>query len=232
MFTYTYEPRYGDFKDFEYLKRPALLDMVQDISTKEADYCGYGINKLREINMAWLMQGINIRFEKPAKILKPVTVETAVQSLKGIVSERCCILKQDGEVVAKTIANWFTFDTEKMKVCRIPEEMHSCYTLHDFEDDFFSYRKPAILNDVEVAYTIKVSNRDIDTNKHLNNQKAAELLMDALPFDYDFKDLRILYKKSAYLGDELEVCVKKTEIGYYVHLQTSDKQVCVVGEFE
>ena len=232
MFTYTYEPRYGDFKDFVNLKKSVLLDIVQDISTKEAASCGYSIHKLREMNMAWLIQGINIRFEKPAEILKSVTVETAVQSLKGVVSERGCILKQEGEVIAKTIANWFTFDTERMRVCRIPEEMHNCYTLHDFEDDFFEYKKPTILNDVEVAYKIRISNRDIDTNKHLNNQKSAELLMDALPFDYDFKDLRILYKKSAFLGDELEVCVQKTDKGYYVHLQTLDQQVCVVGEFE
>ena len=232
MFTYTYETRYGDFKDFENLKKGALLDIVQDISTKEADFCGYGVEQLREMNLAWLMQGINVCFEKPAKILKPIVVETAVQGIKGVISERGCILKQDGEVVAKTIANWFTFNTEKMRVCKIPEEIHNCYTLHNFNDIFFTYKKPEILNNVDVAYKIRVSNKDIDTNKHLNNQKGAELLMDALPFEYDFKNLRILYKKSAFLGDELEVCVQKNENGYYVHLQTTDKQVCVVGEFE
>jgi len=232
MFSYTYEMRYGDFKDFEYLKKTSLLDVVQDISTKEADYCGYGMERLRKMNIAWLMQGINVHFEKPAKILKPVTAETAVKCLKGVVSERGCILKQDGEVIAKTIASWFTFNTEKMRVCKIPEELHSCYELHDFKDEFFTYIKPEILTDVDVKYTIRVSNRDIDTNNHLNNQKGAELLIDALPFDYDFKDMRILYKKSAFLGDELQVCVKETEKGYFVHLQTADKQICVAGEFE
>ena len=232
MFTYTYETRYGDFKDYEVIKKGTVLDIVQDISTKEADYCGYSIQKMRELNMAWLMQGINVHFVKPIKILKPITVETAVQSLKGVVSERCCVLKQDGEVVAKTIANWFIFNTEKMRVSKIPDEMHNCYTLHDFNDDFFSYKKPEIFEDAEIMYTIRVSNKDIDTNKHLNNQKAADLLMDALPFEYEFSHMRILYKKATYLGDELEVCVKRTEKGYYVHLQTTDKQVCVVGEFE
>lgn len=232
MFTYTYETRYGDFKDFEVIKRGTILDIVQDVSTKEADFCGFSIQKMREINMAWLMQGINVHFVKPVKILKPITAETAVQSLKGVISERGCILKQDGEVVAKTIANWFTFNTEKMRVCKIPEELHNCYKLHDFEDDFFNYKKPEIAEDSDVAYTIKVSNKDIDTNMHLNNQKAADLLMDALPFDYDFKHMKILYKKATYLGDELQVCVKKTEKGYLVHLQTADRQICVAGEFE
>ena len=67
---------------------------------------------------------------------------------------------------------------------------------------------------------------------HMNNQKSAELLMDALPFDYRFTTATILYRKAAFLGDELEVCVNKTESGYYVHLQTKNKEISVVGTFE
>lgn len=232
MFTYTYETRYGDFKDFETVKTGTILDIVQDVSTKEADSCGYSIQRLREMNMAWLMQGINVYFEKPVRINTPIEVETAVQSLKGAVSERGCILRQNGEVVAKTIANWFTFNSEKMRVCRIPAELHECYVCHDFKDSFFSYKRPPVFEIENPEYSVRVSNKDIDTNKHLNNQKAADLLMDALPFDFNFNYLGILYKKATYLGDELEVCIKETEKGYYVHLQNKDKELCVAGVFE
>ena len=33
------------------------------------------------------------------------------------------------------------------------------------------------------------------------------------------------------LGDELEVCIKKLTDGYYVHLQTNEKEICVAGTF-
>jgi len=232
MFTHIYNTRYGDYKDYDTVKVGTVLDIVQDISTKEAESCGYGINKLREINIAWLMQGINVRFEKPVKISKPIEVSTAIKSLKGVISERGCLLKQDGEIVAKTIANWFTFDTKKMRACRVPKEMHDCYTCYDFKDSFFEYVRPAILEIEKPKYVVRVGNKDLDTNKHLNNQKAADLLMDALPYEFDFNNLGILYKKAAYLGDELEVCVKEIEKGYYVHLQTNESQVCVAGVFE
>ena len=232
MFTHTYETRSGDYKDFETVKVGTVLDIVQDISTKEADFCGFGIDKMRGLNMAWLMQGINLTFIKPVKTHTPIEAFTAVQRLKGAISERCCILKQNGQPVVKTVANWFVVDTEKLKVCRIPPELHECYKCYDFNDSFFEYVRPALFEFEEADYMIKVSNKDIDTNKHLNNQKSADILMDALPFDFTFNNLKILYKKAAYLDDQLEVCVKKLDNGYYVHLQTPEKQICVAGTFE
>ena len=74
--------------------------------------------------------------------------------------------------------------------------------------------------------------KDFDTNMHLNNQKSAELLMDALPFEYTFDDIRIIYKKPALLGEELDVCMQKIQNGYYVHLAASDGEICVAGTFE
>lgn len=231
MFSYTYETRYGDFKDFESIKVGSILDIVQDVSTKEAAFCGFGIDKMNKLNMAWLMQGINVSFLKPVKTHIPIEAYTAVQRLKGAVSERCCILKQEGETVVKTVANWFLVDTNKLKVCRIPAELHECYKCHDFNDAFFEYIRPEVFEFENYNYMVKVCNKDIDTNKHLNNQKSADILMDALPFDFRFNNMKVLYKKAAYLGDELYVCVKKLDSGYYVHLQNRDKEICVVGTF-
>ena len=232
MFKYTYETRYGDFRDFDTIKAGSVLDFIQDISTKNSQERGYGINELRAMEKAWFLKGMNVHFEKDVRTYIPVDVYTAVKKPKGATSERGCILKQNGEVVAKSIATWFLFDTLKLKPVRIPEEMLESYETYDFDDEFFTYRKPEIFCDIEPLYTIRVANKDIDTNKHLNNQRGADLLMDALPYDFKFNNISIVYKKPSYLNDELEVCVKEIKKGYYVHMQTKDKEVCVAGNFE
>ena len=231
MFEYTYETRYGDYKDFDTIKTSAILDMVQDIATKHSDFCGYGMHKLKEMGKAWLMQGIKLHLESPVKTLEPITIRTAVKDMKGVVSDRGCIIMQEEKIVAKTVASWFMVDTDKMRPIRIPSEISEPYGTHDFEDDFFSYKKPELQN-LSPLYTITVSNKEIDTNRHLNNQKSAELLMDALPFDFRFSDMNVYYKKAAYLGDKLGVCVTDIENGYYVHLQNEDGETCVAGIFE
>lgn len=232
MFKFTYQTRYGDYKDFETVKPSAVLDMVQDVSIRDSENCGYGLLKLREKDIAWLMQGINVQFVKPVKTLVPLDISTGVKRFGGATSERCCIIEQDGEIVAKTVAMWFTLDTQKMRVCKIPPEILSAYRCHNFDDDFFEYKKPELLNATESCYTVRIANKDIDTNKHLNNQKGAEILMDALPFDFHFNNISLIYKKPAYLGDELEICIKELNDGYYVHLQTKEKEICIAGTFE
>ena len=233
MFKFTYETRYGDYKDFDTIKPGAILDIVQDISTKNSSVCGYGIYELRDMGLAWLLKGTNVHFEKKVKTLTPICTHTAVKPLKGATSERGCILMQDGEIVAKSIADWFLFDVQKLRPVRVPKEMIESYQTSDFDgDEFFNYRKPVVFEDADVCYEIRIANKDIDTNKHLNNQKGAELLMDALPNDFEFNDIKLLYKKPAFLGDILEVCMKEINSGYYVHMQTKEKEICVVGTFE
>lgn len=232
MYTEIYPLRYSDYKDFDTVKVSSVLDIVQEVSTKHSKFLGYGIDELRELGVAWLIKGINVHFQKEVSTKYPLEASTAVKATKAATSERGCILKQNGEVVAKTIASWFLFDAKEQKIAKIGPEMQSAYPIYDFADDFFSYRKPIVCADAPKEYTIRVSNKEIDTNMHLNNQKSAELLMDALPFDYKFNDIRILYKKPALLGEELEVCLCKTPDGYYVHLQNVQGDICVAGTFE
>lgn len=232
MFSKIYELRYLDYKDFDTVKVSSALDIVQEISVYHSSSLGYDIDKLRSLGVAWLIQGINVHFENKISTKYAVEASTAVKSVRLATSERGCILKQNGKTVCKTIATWFLFDSIKGTIAKISPEMQSAYPIYDFDDEFFTYRKPALIKDAPKAYTIKVSNKEIDTNMHLNNQKSAELLMDALPFDYEFSDIRILYKKPAHLGDTLSVCVSDTQNGYYVHLQDENGDICVAGTFE
>lgn len=232
MFSFKYEPRYGDYKDYDTIKPGSVLDMIQDVSTRASADCGYDMNKLRDMKRAWLLQGINVRFDKPIRPDLPIEIFTAIKPCNGVTSERCCLINQSGELVGKSIANWFIFNVERQRPTRIPEEMLNAYEICEFDDAFFNYRKAETHTVVDAAYTIKVSNKEIDTNKHMNNQRGAEILMDALPYEFYFNEINIIYKKPTYLGNELEVCVKPLDNdGYYVHLQTSEKEICVAGTF-
>lgn len=232
MYENSYDVRYGDYKDFDTVKPGVLLDIIQDISIKDSARCGYNLDKLNELGLAWMMQGVNVHFKKPLSTHYPINVKTAVKTIGGATSERGCYIEQNGELVAQSIALWFIFDTKRMRICKVPKEMPEAYTLHNFKDEFFTYKKPILCDDAEKLFTARIGNKDIDTNKHLNNQKGADILMDALPFDFSFNSISLLYKKSAYISDELDVCIKKLEKGYYVHTRNNSGDICIAGVFE
>lgn len=233
MYKYTYQPRYSDYKDFDTIKKSSLLEIIQEAAIRNSDKNGFGINTLRNMQRAWLLQGIAVHFEKNAQPDSPIEAQTAVKSLKGVLSERGTVLMQNGEVVAKSIANWCLLDTERGRLARIPKEMTDAYEHCDFDGDgFFTYDRPETFADAPHMYSIRVCNKELDTNKHLNNQKGAELLMDALPYEFEIRKMKIYYPNPAYLGQELSVCVKEMENGYYVHLKNSEGIICVAGIFE
>ena len=231
MYNCTYNLRYSDFKDYQTIKHSAVMDIIQDVAIKHSNELGYNLKTMREAGLAWMLQGIKVHFEKPVAPSMTIDVETAVKGMRGTSSERGTFIYCNGQLVAKAVANWFIFDLSRGRPGRIPAEMAEVYGTHDFGDDFFSYKKPET-QDAEVLYSVRVSNKEIDTNDHLNNQKSSEILMDALPFDYFFTDMTVYFKRPALLGDILELCMTKLDNGYYVHLQTLEKEVCVAAVFE
>lgn len=230
MFSKTYQLRYGDYKDFEQIKVSSVLDLVQDISIAHSASCGHGLDELRACNRAWLLQGLKLHLDRPVRVGLPVTLQTAVATSRGVTSERGCLIEQAGAVIGKTVASWFYFDTEAMKPARIPAEFAEKYGLHDFNDEFFRWQKPE-MPEAQPLYAVRVSNKELDTNNHLNNQKSAELLMDALPADFSFADMTIYYKKAAYLGDVLTLCRKELEGGWYACLQGESGELYVAATF-
>lgn len=208
MFSLKYITRYGDYKDFDHIKTSSVLDMIQDVSTRASAHYGYDIHTLRDMKRAWLLQGINLHFDLEIKPDGQIEIFTAITPSNGVTSERCCIIEQNGKKVGKSVANWFLFNAEKQRPVRIPKEMLDAYEVAEFDDEFFAYKKAELMDAGEPLYSITVSNKEIDTNLHMNNQKSAELLMDALPFEFYFNDMNILYKKPAFLGDRLDICIK------------------------
>ena len=232
MFEYTYQPRYGDYKNFDEIRVGSVLDFIQDISIRDSERCGFSLDKMRSLNLAWLLQGINLRFKSPVKTGAAVDVATGVKTHRGAISDRCCILRQDGEIVAESVSRWFIFDTIRQRPCKIPADMLGAYELYNFEEDFFNYKKVDAPEPGQPIYKVRVSNQDIDTNMHLNNRKSSEMLMDALPYDFRFTDLSIQFHKPAFLHDILKVCFADIENGYSVHLLSDDNSVCVAGTFK
>lgn len=231
MYSMDYEIHYNDYKDYERVKPIAAMELIQEIAVRDSDAMGFGVDVLRKKGLAWLLKGFNVHFEHQLSTHAPLSGFTGVQKNKASTSERGSIIRQNGEIAVKSIAEWFMFDANAGRPCRILPEMLEAYELYDFQDDFFKFKKPRSVSDASLKYEITVSNKDIDTNRHINNLKSAEILMDTLPFDFFFHDMSIIYKKQAYLGDVLGVCSAEFDGGYYASLVDKDGKVCVEANF-
>lgn len=55
MFDYNYNIRYSDYKDFETVKTSTILEVIQEAAILNSAESGYGVNVLRNMNRAWLL---------------------------------------------------------------------------------------------------------------------------------------------------------------------------------
>ena len=158
-------------------------------------------------------------------------MESPVIGSPAIYGDFLYVVSQEGILKVKCTSVWFAFDTVNLKPRKIPQELLNRYLETPVTEEFDEYRNPEDFDNGQEIDRLTVTLRDIDTNHHLNNQKSSEILMSALPENFNYNNSVIHYKKSAHLKDMLTVTRKLDKNTCSVRL-SSDNETCVLGVFE
>ena len=86
----------------------------------------------------------------------------------------------------------------------------------------YAGRKVAIPELGEVVTPVKVTREYIDTNHHMNNAKYITVAMNYVPCHLEVREIRIEYKKQAFLGDNIYPFVASIEGGLAISLRDMD----------
>ncbi len=231
MFVKDYEFRYGDLDKNGNIRISTVLDVLQDAATRHSAEVGYDSRKLSEIKIAWLLEGWRVRIISSLDADCSATVKTGIMNLKSCESQRCYEVWQNGELKIIATADWFTVNTEKMRITRIPKECIDAFDKVDEPDNELHFERFKPETEIDVIDTRVVENRDLDTNNHLNNVKSAEIIMDYLPDSFCPTEFTIRYRKELKKGEKIEVCHKITDNALCYEIKNSDGDACVMMRF-
>ena len=123
MYSKNYYLRYGDIDFNDKIKLSAILEVLQDVSICHSDEMGYTREKLASMNVAWLLSGWKINILSQIDSKSPITAKTAITETNKIQATRKYEIWQNDECKIKASAEWFTVDTERMSLTKIPEEI-------------------------------------------------------------------------------------------------------------
>lgn len=227
MFIKDYVLRYSDLDRNGEVKICSVIDLLQDISIAHCDAMGFPTEKMAEMNVAWLLDGWRIKVFEKLDPKKKVAVKTGIMKIKATQTERKYELWQGDVLKIKAGAIWFTVDTSAMRIIRVPEVFLNAYNVVD-EDPDCKFLKFKSDDDAVFVRKTKVERRDLDTNNHMNNVKSAEVLVNAMPEEFDIAELLIRYRKELVLGEEIIIRTKEDGASFYGELLNSDNQVCVM----
>lgn len=215
------------------LRAVSFMELAQEMAGKGAELLSFGDTKLKEVNGAWVLARMHVRFEKMPRWKDNVILNTWHKGLRGVQFLRDYqMCSEDGEVLVNSTSSWLVMDVVERKMLygdalkdRIPAAPQST-------DSAIAAPSPKVTVPADVtmepAGVHVVSYSDVDNNRHTNNtryvQWAMDVLPDAIPFRKDLRELIINFNKESHAGESIALSRGCAGSTWYVEGKSDDGQ--------
>lgn len=204
IYTFDSRIRYSEIDHHGTITLPGIINYFQDCSTFQSEDIGAGLEVLREKKRAWLLSYWQVVVDRYPALGEKVTVGTFAYGFRGLFGERNFFMKDaDGNQIACANSLWVFMDIEKGRPTRPEESDIAPYGTEPRLDMEYEGRKISLPEQMEDLPSFPVRKYHIDTNEHVNNCQYVQMALEVLPRDLQVHQLRVDYKKSAVLGDQI-----------------------------
>lgn len=180
--TNNYRLRLTDFDRFGHLHPAAVLDILQDLATVQAEDMGIGYDAMHAKGVFWAVVRIKYVVHQQPEHHSIVSVRTWPHSPSRFSFRRDWTMHdQDGNLLLSAASEWVVMDAKERSFVSVANIYDGP---NDFSDDrAFEGRirklKP-IPEEAAAARVITPSYSDVDVNAHVNNARYATYAVDAL----------------------------------------------------
>jgi len=218
------------------LSNKGILRMMQEAACIHSSYANFSVNSAKETGLAWIILNWKLKvFSRPAwnTTLKLNTWSSKISHI--FFYRDFEIYDSENKLVAIATSKWVLFDFFNNKIAKINDDIKAryvCVNKSVFNEPV--NEKLSAPQNFNLLSEYVVSKRDIDTNHHVNNLNYLDFAYDAIPddiyFNSNFKNVEIMYKLEAKLGDTLNLTYSREDDFHYVAISNKDsgKLNCIV----
>jgi acyl-ACP thioesterase len=186
------------------------FDYFQDIAGLHADNLGAGIGTLlRDYNIAWILMRVRIEVNRMAGLDEPLLVDSWPQPPNTLYDRDYVIRTEDGEVLVNAISTWVVMEltTHELAKGRVFDYTYPIEPTARAIDHKLRQLKapepPVKVMEHSVSYS------DLDYNRHVNNARYVNLIMDSYGMDhheaYEVAAIEVNYINEIGMGDSLVI---------------------------
>ena len=232
MYNIETKVRYSECGENGKMKLSAIVNQFQDSSSEHSESLGVGMDYLKEKKRAWILNSWQIVIERYPKAHEDIVVSTWPTGFRGVFGPRnFCMKTPDGEMLAYANTLWVYLDIEKGTPTKPSEEEKSIYGTEPPLDMEYTSRKIKLPEEAKVVDTVSVRKYHIDTNSHMNNSQYVLLAAEVLPEEFEVRQVRVEYKKSAVYGDKIVIKMAEEETRIVVELSDENNVTYALVEF-
>lgn len=232
MYSFESRIRYSEVDCDGKLSLASLLNYFQDASTFHSEDLGVGVAYMKEARRVWVLCSWQIVVERFPALGEEVVIGTLPYDFKGFLGYRnFALYSETGEQLAVANTLWSLLDMDTGKPVVPSQELVERYAVEEKLPMDYAPRKIIIPEGGVRRESIVVKKHHLDTNLHVNNGQYVDMAMEHLPSDFAIRQLRVEYKKQAFLDDVLYPYVAVEDSKCVVNLTDAEGKTYVSVEF-
>ncbi|RXJ99469.1 acyl-ACP thioesterase [Arcobacter sp. CECT 8986] len=216
-----------------------VLMLLQETAAEHCDYAGHNLLSLMSENLGWvLLSGVMQMYRYPLYKEK-IIIRTWISKYYAVRGVRENIIyDKDYNIIGRARGLWLFYDIKRRRPRKIePDflEIWSSYKQISLNKSLTNKIEP--LNSFEYQKEFKVNKYDTDTNKHVNNLRYLQWLLESLPDDiqnnYYLYFIDGHFISEAQYGDVILSSTKKDSVdNSFIHtIKIKDtNKVCATGK--
>ncbi len=228
-----FELRYFEMDKSGKASSITMLTLLQETA---ADHCysiGHDLFSLMSQNLGWVLLSGIMEMDRYPEYKEKIIIRTWLskyQSIRGI--RENIIYDENYNIIGRAKGLWLFFDIEKRRPTKILKDFKEKWSVHEekcIEHDISAKIDP--INSAEYMKKFKVNMYDTDTNKHVNNIRYLQWLIESIPEEitdnYYLHSIDGRFVEEAQYGD---VIVSLTDRGdnmnsfvHAIHIEGKDK---------
>ena len=179
MFRKKYIIQSIDIDEFGLLKLSALFKYIQLVAGDAIEDSGIGQKVLLQKGLLWVLTRVGIQINKWPKWQDEICISTYPNDNKKFIYPRHFVISdKEGNVLIKIVSTWAIIDSFTRRLSIFDLSQFNDFITESHDDELPLPEKLFIKDDIIPVYSHTVRYTDCDTNKHLNNTRYIDLILD------------------------------------------------------
>lgn len=183
FFEKEFELRYFEMDRNGLASPVAILTLLEETASDHCLSIGYGLPFLFSQDIGWLLLSGYMQMERYPALKEKITIKTWLSLYKNIRGYRENIIYDaQGNIIGRAKGQWLFYNIAKRRPVPIYEEIQNQWSFHPEVSVDHDILSPLNISEsVDYSSRFKVRRFDLDSNKHVNNLRYLQWLLETIP---------------------------------------------------
>lgn len=185
FFDKQFEIRYFEVNKNGIASPTTILTLLEETAADHCDSINYNLFQLEAANIGWVLVSGVLEMERYPNYKEKIRIRTWLSeytSIKGI--RENIIYDEENNVIGRAKGIWVFFDIERRRPAKIFDEIKEKWSFCSEESISYNVsEKILVIDKPDCELEFKVNRHDTDMNKHVNNIKYLQWVLESVPED-------------------------------------------------